>query len=66
MNRSLSGIIGMTAVLQARQAFERQLLTVLPLKVKVFDFLAEMRQNNSSKHMHLQIHQLRANKEAIL
>jgi len=47
MNRSLSGVEGTIAILQARQAVERQLLETFPFRVEVFgneDFSAEMRQ----------------------
>lgn len=47
MNRSLSGVEGTIAILQARQAVERQLLETFPFRVEVFgneDFSAEVRQ----------------------
>ncbi|MFB3226532.1 hypothetical protein [Exiguobacterium sp. PHA03] len=36
VNRSLSGVEGTIAILQARQALERQLLKTLPFRVEVF------------------------------
>lgn len=47
MNRSLSGVEGTIAILQARQVVERQLLETFPFRVEVFgneDFSAEVRQ----------------------
>lgn len=46
-NHSLSGVEGTIAILQARQALERQLLEILPFRVEVFgneDFSVEARQ----------------------
>lgn len=47
VNRSLSGVEGTIAILQVRQAMERQLLEILPFRVEVFgnkDFSVEARQ----------------------
>jgi len=47
VNRSLSGVEGTIAILQARKALERQLLEMLPFRVEVFgneDFSVEARQ----------------------
>ncbi|WP_214808696.1 hypothetical protein [Exiguobacterium sp. s102] len=47
VNRSLSGVEGTIAILQARQVLERQLLEMLPFRVEVFgneDFSVEERQ----------------------
>ncbi|WP_373953126.1 hypothetical protein QNN95_01895 [Exiguobacterium acetylicum] len=47
VNRSLSGVEGTIAILQARKALERQLLEMLPFRIEVFgneDFSVEARQ----------------------
>lgn len=47
VNRSLSGVDGTIAILQARQMLERQLLKTLPFRVEVFgneDFSTDVRQ----------------------